>query len=433
MRHFAEILVVFGIISISFRERLIKPYTLQPFEFSILLAALIIFILLIHQGKKIKGVNPFLFWVGIFVVMTFLGVLGSINAYRIYGFNNQILKDIIVDLFYIIASAFSFLLVYILAENIDFRKYIFISFLIPLLYGPFIFIPSVADKLGLLGNGIYFKGFMSNPSDFSMLSLFCLASLFMFFTKTNGLIKKLILWSFILLMISIIIWTGSRAAWFSVGTFIILYGILHAKKGVVLTARIKQFFLFVFCAAITIILSFAMLPHRAKIMSLDRIFPRITNYNPTPARFDSIRLSSAINRISKIEIPYQSRQFLWPEAIALSLQHPFLGLGFEYSAVSKQILQNNRPIPAHNTILQSFLVGGAGLLIIYLLIAWKCIKAIKELRVDVNDEWIFLVASSTVLTVFSLSGDYLFSLPWIWIPISLLLTKRDRVNILIRD
>jgi len=424
MQRISQILVLIGIGTLFFRRGIIKPYSVQPFEFFIILAALTLLIFFIIHKEKIGELKSLSEWAKIFLTIVLFGVAGSINAYRIYGIDENIIKGTEINLFYIFISSLSFLLTYFFAKKEIFKKYISIALLSPLIFSPFLLLPSTADALNLVSGKTHFQGLTTNPSEFALLCLLALVSLFTFFIEIKGLIKKIILWISITSIISLIIWTGSRTAWLLIGISVLFFAIYSSKNRIGLKAKIKHFSLFILCSITTVALAFAILPHRGKIMMMDRVFPQITNYNPAFFKLDQISTKDVFYKIKipAIKIPYQERASLWSQAINLSIKHPFLGLGFDYNNSSQQITQNGKPTSAHNTLLQSVLIGGIGLLLLFLLIIFKGIKRLYKNK-EKDQQWVILVLFGIVLISFFMVGDFLFALPWMWIPMALIFAK----------
>jgi len=83
MQRISQILVLIGIGTLFFRRGIIKPYSVQPFEFFIILAALTLLIFFIIHKEKIGELKSLSEWAKIFLTIVLFGVAGSINAYRI--------------------------------------------------------------------------------------------------------------------------------------------------------------------------------------------------------------------------------------------------------------------------------------------------------------------------------------------------------------
>ncbi len=426
MQRAAKLFVLLGIGSLFFRRGIIKPYTLQPFEFFILLAGITLALFFIFHKEKWEELKALSGWFLFFLAMALFAAAGTINGYRLYGLDETIQKAILIDFFYIAIGALAFFLVFYFSREARFRKHAVLTFLSPIIFTPFLLSRYLADKLGFTEGRTHFWGLTTNPSEFALLSLFSLSILVFLILKEKRTLIRVFLWILIVFLVALILWSGSRTAWASIVAVALFVGLFifskHYPKN--WKSGIGRIFLYILVSILTVTASFFILPHREKIMVLDRVFPQITNYDPTFFRLDELALGDAMYSVIKsdaIQFPYQNRQRIWPQALHLALSHPLLGLGVTYDISSNKIRDGAEVVGAHNTFLEALLTGGVGLFLLLLLFYAKVLRQLETLERDY--QFVGLVSMVTSIFLFSLFGDYLFALPWMWVPFALLFGK----------
>ncbi|MES2315495.1 MAG: hypothetical protein V4486_02035 [Patescibacteria group bacterium] len=198
---------------------------------------------------------------------------------------------------------------------------------------------------------------------------------------------------------------------------------IHIKP---LFSRIKKLLFFIVIALFGMGIAFVILPHNAKVMVLDRVFPAVIPSAPDPRRLDEIKLKDAI-KIAIVESPsilaHQNRQNMWPRALMLSIRNP-LGLGPEYATTTNAIMEaDGRSAAAHNSFLQAALSGGWLLLLLFICIIFFVSKFLY--REEKTEENILLASLWLGLLVGICFNDYLFYLPWVWIVAGIIIGKKE--------
>jgi hypothetical protein len=365
-------------------------------------------------------------WLTIFLLALLFSLIGSLNGFMLYGFGSaQTILAVAGGYFYFAVSMITFLLVLYYGRDKAFRRKILLAFCSPIIFIPFIFTPALTQKFIPLNDGIHFQGTHDNPITFAFLCFFSAAVLTSCVLASKKPGKRLACWLLVVGLLSLIIWTGSRIAWLSSATavsLIFIYLLRLEAEGF----SNKKSAAFILAALFSVIISFAILPNAAKIMALDRVYPQISDHFPSFIKLNGMPLRDAIVKILANPLPsapYQSRENLWPQAIKLFAKNP-LGLGIEYFRLAKEIKQNGSPTHSHNTILQAGLVGGVGLLIVCVLAIWKIASAlIKAPQRDF--EWLTLAVMLSGSLFFSLVGEFLYIIPWIWIAAALAVAKSN--------
>lgn len=441
LEHFIKFFVLLADASLIIRIGIIKPYTLQPFEFFILVATVLFIILWYKEGISDRAYKYLKFYGKIFLITIILFLIGTILGYIKYGMNAEIALNLIKDLFYL-STIFLGLIFHIYYGNEKtFRKKALLLMSLPVLFSIFLVMPKIAEKISILGNGNSFIGLQENITvvGFYLLIPF---SLFTFSTlKEIRKLRKYVYWILAILSFSLILWTGSRAAWLAVLGILFVYLYMYTKHIVPLTSRILRIFIIGCCLIASASLSFLLLPHSVKVMSLDRVFPHLTNFNPSPVILVQTKITfpaltkptiipketASNTKIVDSKWPaYQSRQSLWPQAFSLLMYHPF-GLGPEYGSMSKKILDPaGKWTRSHNTFLQAGLSGGFMFLILIIICIYWIFKKLYIIP-NSNERNLLFGLWVGFLIILSL-GDYLFTIPWVWIIAGLILGKSEQIN-----
>lgn len=413
MRRTAEILVLISIATLFFRQEVF--YLFKLFEIGIMGAILCMLVYAIRSKKNpFKELPDALLWLTLFCLMLFWSAVGTANGYRVYGIADPV--KTVGGFFYLGIGMAAFLLVRYYGRNARFRNALYACFLSPLLLAPFIFMPDIAEKLGFVTDKIHFFGLHKNPTTFAFLaSLSCIILIRNCFDRGGSNRRKILSWLGIVALISLCLWTGSRAAWLAL---ILSYAWMAFYR------HRSLWHLSVLCGAavITLTTSFAILPHQIKIMAVDRIYPQISDSFPDADKLKRISLATTLGFVisSRPSLPYQSRQSLWPQSIALFTEHP-IGLGVEYFRSAKAIWQNNYPTHSHNTALQAILTGGVGLLVTYLFFVYGVVIKIRDAKKDT--ERLMLSGMLVACAVFLMIGEYLYVVPYFWIVAGLACAK----------
>lgn len=431
-RNWLDIALRTSILAATFglvvRIGIFKPYTLQPYEIGILIAGILSAIYFMRTRGTIAFIKEQKMWISIFLgCALFLGV-GAIQGHRIYGTDINTGIALAKDFFLFATVCLGFLLVSHFGETTRFRKNIFLSmggvlfFSLSLIFPSFVHI----NQYPFFDFSWHFLGFHDNPTLFAMLALLP------FIAATDRALgekawhRKAIAVICAIFLFALILWSSSRSAWISVfvvTSFLVgMHGLRALREGkflkkALLTGAIG-------CLAVT--MSFFMLPHPAKIMVLDRIFPSITGGYPSIKAIQETSVRESLAIISEVKTPtlraYQSRQTLWPQALELFSIHPILGIGPEYARISGGITEGDKGATiAHNTFLQVGLSGGILLLLLYLYFLWQIGRRLFLSRHD--EEWRWLTAAYMGMGILLFIGDFFFHAPPIWIVLGLIAAK----------
>lgn len=458
MQRLAKISVLLAIGTLFLRRELF--YLIKPFEILISLAVLFTIIGLIKNRKEWGDIKNTIKlhsdWVKIFFLIFIFSAIGTINGHFFYGLEGEIAIRTIGNFIYLLINSLAFfLIIHYSGQDNKFKRYSLLSFYSPLIFTPLIFMPEITDKLVFLSDGIHFYGLHKNPTTFAFLAFYTLMILIAAYLAGKERYKKFLYWIGCIAILSLIIWTGSRAAWlaaFAALIWIIMY--LYKKSG-------KYAVKFSIIAIISVLISFLILPHETKVMAIDRIYPQISNNFPSALKLRQKSFKTIMAEITKNpmpSLPYQSRETIWPQALNLFINNP-LGLGPEYFRLTKSIKQNGIFTHSHNTVLQAGLTGGIGLIIVYFFMIWKIIRKLisqnkpphlptesntpqEECEATLNPssktvgysrrcggkdyEWLALSSIMLGNLMFSLIGELLFIIPWIWIAMALIVAKEKR-------
>lgn len=429
----AKFFTLFASASLIVRRGVIKPYTIQPFELSIIIG----FILLLVYTYFYRTDNYFeiLFKkYGLFFLLIIIFIsIGTIIGLTIYEINNENIIPIIKD-FFLISTIFSaFFLNAYYGRSESFRKISLYCMCGISILSFFLFTPSLIDKFKILGNNNSLLGFHSNQNILATLILIPIAIYSQKIFSKKKWQFKIISWALFVLSLSLIIWTGSRGGWIAVAALIMFFIWSYSNANSSLN-RFKKVIAMTLFVIFSLSISFTILPREVRIMAMDRIFPNITDSDPNPEKIKTITISTAIQKalfksdssISLTNVPYQNRQNIWPNAIKLFIKYPF-GLGPEYARLSKALTEpDGRWVPAHNTILEIMLSGGIMLLII---VAFGFLYITKILiSFTNNNERILLSGLWIGLFVSLLFNDFFFTLPWLWIITGIIIGKNEQQN-----
>jgi hypothetical protein len=425
MENLSKFLIILATASLFFRRGIIKPYTLQPFEILILLATVVTLISIILYGFTKERQKKLIVWLKIYPLLLFFLLLGSINSCLNYSVNYTIINAILVDWFFIITQFLGFLLIIYYGSDIVFRKNLLYTFLVPLIFAPFILSYKWASKLTLLESGNYFWGLHQNYVIFGSLCFVTFVYLIVHLIYTKTKFIKLGYWLLATIMLSIIIWTGARSVWLALTLAIIT--IIFFSLAQLELKKIKYFIFAILLTFFTLFISFIILPTHAQIAVLIRIFPQITNYDTRPATLKQVSLPNAISKVTQNltpSIPYQNRESQIPQAISLFNKN-FLGLGTQYHRASQAIIEQPKIgaerytiTGVHNSFLQVAISGGIGALIIYCWLIYQLIIASWRTKIK-NQEWLILTSANLGLFVIAFFHGILRDLPWAWIIMAL--------------
>ena len=104
-------------------------------------------------------------------------------------------------------------------------------------------------------------------------------------------------------------------------------------------------------------------------------------------------------------------------------------MGPEYGTMSKTILDPaGKWTLAHNTFLQAGLNGGIIPLVLFILLILYLFRKLYSTPTD--PERILLTGLLTSFIILILFGDYLFTIPWLWILFGIILGKIEEEKVL---
>lgn len=419
----SKYLTLLAIASLFIRIGIWKPYTLQPYECFIIVS----FILLCAHTIITKDsyfttlLRRYFFP---FAIVCATLIIGTVVALFFFQFSKESWGAVIKQFFSFFTVILGFLTALYHGQQVTFRKYALIAFCLPVLFSLFLPFLNLANSLNILGDGFVLTGFSGNSSIlgfYLLIPLSIFSNSFLFEQNTS---KKILFTVLFILTFSLILWTGSRGSWLA-STALIAFQILRFTK------KVSKIIIYSMGVVLVAIVSFLILPHPVKIMSLDRIFPQVTNYNPHPEVLKKTQLNldtfskkttDATSPTPASIIPYQERGDLWPQALKSIIKYP-LGLGPEYSRISNTIIgPSGNWILAHNTFLQAALSGGIILLIISFYFAYYILRQTvtisnKKERILYTSIWI-----SFLLSI--IFNDFLFSIPWVWIMAALIIASK---------
>lgn len=416
-------------ISLVARVGIVKPYTLQLFEFFIILSAASTTAGWLAHGMDERWqrlLQRSLPWFcGILSCM----LLGTMISDAFFGISREAAVALAKDLFYLLTVFTCYLLLYYHAPDPQFRKAILYSLFFPLVWSIFLFMPETAVRAGLTGDFNTLVGLSRNQNILAASLLIPFGwSWHKVLISSKLTFLKIPYYAAATLSCSLIIWTGSRGAYLA-GAFILGCLLVYAIK--VSKFRASTYLLLAgFLVTVSLVISVLLVPHEGKVAVQKRISPgpfiwetSVTSANPSPVQTPSLLLPK--NTLD-LMIPAQSRGNLWKQGGILAATHPF-GLGPEYALVSGLIREKDgRLAPAHNTILQVVLSGGFILLTGFGILLYRFLTYIRcHIKNPEMAAYIFIIGG---IVITMLLNDYLFTLPWAWIMIALFIGSADHIS-----
>ena len=381
----SKFLLILATLSLIIRKGIfLETFIPKPFEFFLFLALIgSIFYFFPKNLDKFKIIDKKIY-LALFIFLFSVG-LATLISYLRYGvgFNTEGVLTTIRFLIIIII----FILFYVfLKEDEIFFKRIWLSFLVPIIFTPFLIFPELAYKFSLVKGDGRFYGFLQNPALASLFFLVALSFFFGLFFKNFYQKKKLFALLFFfssVIMTSFIFWSQSRTTWIEMVVALITlnYLIINVFKRNKLNYVLLNFFL----TFLLLVISFIILPSSAKTTSLLRIFPQYTSFvresHPDLQTTSSEQVRQVLSKIktegSMPDILYdQLRPTIWKEYLKSSLKNP-LGLGLNYFPVLA-IKINGEPAGTHNDYLNSFAYGGPGALGAFLYILWRAFVNLRN-------------------------------------------------------
>ena len=397
MEFLSKIFTIFAVATLPFIP---GPVYAWPFVFFILAAA-VLQLLLVLGKRTTLGPEKLSFWAKLFCFFFLFLILGSINSALFYGFDYTADRGVFIDFFLLAVYMLGFLLVFFHATDPRFRRGVFIAFLSPLIFAPFIFMPDAAKPLTLVSGTNMFEGLLKGePTSFASFALMPFILLAALFVREVDWKRRAPYFIGMTLAASLVLWSGIRSAWlialFS-AIFILVFEFKHRT-----TRRAAFVATALFLLSLSAAVSFFLLPHDAQISILNRIFPQVTDYTYSGKMIEGISLKKAIDKIISNPVPSlpaQERSTIWSQSVKLLAENPF-GLGIDYHVSSHAILQDGFITTAHNLFLETGLQGGIGALIILIFLLKEISFSLKNAP-EKSTEW--LVLALAVLNFFSIA------------------------------
>lgn len=249
--------------------------TIKPSDVLFLIAfilAVIAFIFSENIRKNKERNDLFLYWLKRIVLLFVFFAIGYLWTIAVFGTTPNV-SDAVVYGRIAIGTIVFLLLIFLGFNNFKYNRLIFLSFLSSLVLVPFIFFPEewILNLLLVVSPaGYVFLGFQNNTIALGSLVLIPIILLFALFIENTSK-RKYIYWLAATLLIAILLWSGSRAAW--LGTFGGMLVILVAKF---MNTR-NKFLLYRGFAAISLafLMGLIILPTLARNTALVRVFPHL--------------------------------------------------------------------------------------------------------------------------------------------------------------
>lgn len=416
MDNLSKILLVLAIAFIPLRY---GPIYFWPNILLVIASGFLFFLTFLFSKKNGDTQNKHtLFWIKIFILFFIFYIIGSINSYFIYGLDILAIKNTAIYLFLIGVNISYFLLIIYYNQNKNLTRPIINTIFVPIIFVVFIFLPQIASDLAFVAADNKFEGFnFANPSTFASIMLLPLLYLIIILFEEKRITQKIGYSILTTLCISILIWTGIRSAWFSLAISIAFLSIFQ----VYYTRQLKRAFKNILLIFIMIIIASTILPERARISSLSRIFPQISQDKAT----SFIGYIKTIIKNPSISIPHQNRLAIYTQSTKLFIKNPF-GLGPQYGELSKKIADDtkiaNKFTGSNNSFLEIGLSGGVGALIIFCFLIIKVFKNTMN-NFHYNKEWLFLSTAFISLFVITFFQGDLQNINWLWIISALIISK----------
>lgn len=419
-------------MSLVFRRGFIKPYTLQPFECLVLIAAVFFALGMLIAPKDQRPKFHLKMYSLPFLIAGIFITIGTLSAFTLFPVTREVVLSTIKDVFLLCCIFIAFILHLYFGRNADFRKRVLYSLCFSLALFVFLPFPSLANQMNLIGNGNSLVGLHTNQNDFSSLLLIPFSCLLILTLQEKVASKKIRYYIPLILCSALLLWTGSRGSWVASIIIVMLMGTVHVYR-TYKTALIRATKLGILIATsvVTLLASYLILPHPTKIMILDRFFPSITGgmINPAVLKTTTLRDALARSKQSQGSIPYQNRQNIWPQALELLKNNP-AGLGLEYARSSQALHESDgRWTLSHNTLLQAALVGGIPLLLCALFGIAYITSILIPLAKDAEGLLYASVFAGLLITM--QFNDYLIALPWFWIIIAMIVAKKEQQGLVL--
>ena len=420
--------------------------TVKPSDILILLALLVVLVSLI-LSKAIRnnsGRNQLLSYWGKYLLI-FIGFIVVGTLWAVFFLGTPLSKEVFLEWIRLGINIIGFFLVLFLGYNHERHvRFLVFAFISSLVLIPLLFLPEseiLRHFLVVSPAGYVLLGF--HPSTISLAS-FMITSIMLFFSFyfLEQSRRKYIFWAITLLLIAILIWSGSRIGWLSVffGMMAIVAIKAFKEKGmrkIILRGLTAIILFFIF--------GFMILSRPARNTALLRIFPHLKVDVSLSA--SDIRKTPTWNFIQHLEsIPVfwgfqwsvpvvdvgfkESRGEFWVRYFKKALLNPLgVGLGYESILGDKNITNQN--VNAHNVWLQVALSAGIGGIIIFIMMLYKVGLDLGELIKKRSDPITYALGGAFIGTLFNSTFIDILDFRWFWIILGIIIVahKNEKINV----
>jgi len=340
----------------------------------------------------------------------------NINSDMIFDFGRLILAILV----------FIFVIIYTIKYQDSF-KYYFFALLSPILYTISIFLPKIAIQYNLVLDDGRFYGLMNNPSTVSKLILISLLfsfSLYLFEHKNK--LSKICFFVTTIGLMSLIFWSGTRAAMLSsfigFALIIFLYVKYNFSKKNILVALTSVFLIF--------FIGFLITPDFSKKIIINRVFTQNVN-NLTALDLKNTKTINVFKKTigTKSSGTPETRLTIWPYFIKKIIKNP-LGMGpAYYTHTFTRVGPNNDLAGAHNSFLEIMLYGGWVAIVSFLFLLIIAIKnLVFSIKYNIDKKIpVALLGALVALTIALLFDDH-FRLYWFWILLALSISYKYTIQ-----
>ncbi len=210
--------------------------------------------------------------------------------------------------------------------------------------------------LGFVSYGNRFQGLGTNPNMVATQGTIALSFLLpkiMDYVSRGKVKKSLLLIAYVLSLVSIILWTGVRAALIIVPMICIMSVWLRMKGGLK-----GQLMAIVMVLGVTFVMALALII--AAVLGLT---------------------DTMLDRVSNSE---EGRSHLWIHYAGILMENPFgLGMAFETIADTHSIIERMR-LPPHNSVLQTGMYGGFIAIFLFLILVRRVFRLFMHYRKHVR-------------------------------------------------
>ena len=397
-------------------------FTLKPYEllFTVVLLLTAIDVLKNKKIKEFFSSAPKSIYVALGSLLFFV-LLGWGIATVFFHIPTPL--NMVLEFGNFIICILTFLLILFYSKGDDsYAKKCLYTLLVPLVYGVFILVPSVANHVYFAQDGT-FNGLTDNVNLMAKIllvpALYC-GTMAMFVWGN----KKILFAALATIATTLVFWTAERGAILSLAVGLALSYAIFA----ITNKQWKKILLNTLVGLLIICFGFILLPYSGKKIFLDRILHRDACQAGSIALQDKT-LNTIVSESSKCAAAVsEPRSVIWSFYLKQIPQHP-LGIG-PNTHVEAHIMYNKilfvDPGP-HNTYIELLLWGGIGALISFLYLVWAAYKNMYAIGLSHN---VFLVAVAGTLTSLLVSVFFNDSiiLIWLWVILALAIRPSGKAS-----